>query len=201
MESNVEKKVEWQPIGVGPATYSRRIERAIEGLSASSTSEDRKFHENLPNLAVECLKCAKIHRIADLFNGCPNCSSTSWGLGGGPERVSIECSRCDQTVLQSITCECGCVNNLNSSTLRLPRVSSSVCFIATATYGSSIAPEVMVFRKYRDDVLLNSKLGRVFVTCYYTLSPPIASIISNNHLLKILTRRILLQPLLRLIKK
>jgi hypothetical protein len=63
MESNVEKKVEWQPIGVGPATYSRRIERAIEGLSASSTSEDRKFHENLPNLAVECLMAVQIAQV------------------------------------------------------------------------------------------------------------------------------------------
>ncbi|MEK6287711.1 MAG: CFI-box-CTERM domain-containing protein [Acidobacteriota bacterium] len=201
MESDVEKKIEWKPIGVGPATYNLRINRAIEGLSDSSTSEDRKFVENLPNLAVECMKCGKIHRFADYLKGCPNCSSTSIGLGGSPSRVSVECGRCDQTILESITCECGCVNPLNSTTLREPKTSSGVCFIATATYGSPLAPEVVLFRRFRDDVLLNSRRGRIFVTTYYKVSPPFAFLLSKSRLLRKITRDVLLQPLLRRIKK
>lgn len=69
------------------------------------------------------------------------------------------------------------------------------CFIATATFGSQSAPEVEIFRKFRNQFLLTNFLGKVFVKVYYKISPPIANIISDNNYLKIGTR-ILLSPLL-----
>ena len=48
------------------------------------------------------------------------------------------------------------------------------CYIATAIYGSYEAPEVRVLRKFRDEVLQQSFLGRLFITTYYQLSPPVA---------------------------
>jgi hypothetical protein len=201
MEPEAEKKIEWKPIGVGPATYNRRIERAIEGLSYTSTSEDKKFMETLPNLGVECMKCGKVHRFADILKGCPNCSSTAIGLDGSPSRVVVKCGRCNQTLLESVTCECGCVNPLNSTTLREPKTSSGPCFIATAVYGSPIAPEITVLRHYRDEVLLTSVLGRILVGFYYYVSPPLAALISKHRHLRSVVRRCLLEPILHLIKK
>lgn len=78
---------------------------------------------------------------------------------------------------------------------------SGGCFIATATYGSPLAPEVATLRQFRDDVLLGSKLGRTFVSFYYSLSPPLAALISKHLRLQALTRRFMLEPLLLLIKK
>lgn len=75
------------------------------------------------------------------------------------------------------------------------------CFIATAVYGSPIAPEVIVFRQFRDKVLLTSKLGTGFVKCYYIVSPPLALLISKHKSLGALTRCFLLEPILYLIKK
>lgn len=49
--------------------------------------------------------------------------------------------------------------------------SNNGCYIATAIYGSYDAVQVIVLRRYRDDVLLKSFFGRVFVRLYYWISP------------------------------
>ncbi len=52
--------------------------------------------------------------------------------------------------------------------------SSGGCYIATAVYGSYDAPQVMALRRYRDRVLMRSRLGRLFIQFYYKLSPSVA---------------------------
>jgi tetratricopeptide (TPR) repeat protein len=74
-----------------------------------------------------------------------------------------------------------------------------MCFVATAAYGSPLAPEVVLLSRFRDDVLLNSTLGRVFVSWYYRVSPRLASLIARVDCLRVLTRH-LLAPILRLLK-
>ncbi|HWP21958.1 MAG TPA: TFIIB-type zinc finger domain-containing protein [Candidatus Cryosericum sp.] len=45
------------------------------------------------------------------------------------------------------------------------------CYIATCVYGSYDSNEVLVLRNYRDNRLMNDKLGRLFVKAYYSTSP------------------------------
>ena len=78
-------------------------------------------------------------------------------------------------------------------------VSSGKCFIATATYGSSLADEVVTLRHFRDTVLSESSLGRALVETYYRVSPPIARYIAGNETLKV-TSRIVLTPLIYSVK-
>jgi hypothetical protein len=73
------------------------------------------------------------------------------------------------------------------------------CFIATAAYGSAMAPEVETFRQFRGQFLLNSKAGRWFVRKYYKFSPPLADFISHSEVLKFLAR-LFLFPLLIFVK-
>jgi hypothetical protein len=73
------------------------------------------------------------------------------------------------------------------------------CFIATAAYGSVMAPEVETFRQFRGKFLLKSKAGRWFVRTYYKLSPPLADFIAHNDGLRFGARAILL-PLLAFVK-
>lgn len=75
------------------------------------------------------------------------------------------------------------------------------CFIATAAYGSPDAPEVLVFRRSRDEVLLASAPGRAGVRLYYRLSPPLAAFISRGSFLRAVTKAVLLRPILSLLER
>ena len=69
------------------------------------------------------------------------------------------------------------------------------CFISTAAFGSESAPEVEIFRKFRDKFLLTNSLGKFFVKFYYKISPSIADVISGNNYFKSFTR-VMLYPFL-----
>lgn len=65
---------------------------------------------------------------------------------------------------------------------------TSGCFIATATYGTPMAPEIQTLRTFRDQYLLTNPLGQAFVDFYYKISPPIAEFIIDHPSLKPLVR-------------
>ena len=69
------------------------------------------------------------------------------------------------------------------------------CFIATAAYGSQMAPEVDTFRAFRNQFLLTNKWGTKFVRFYYHYSPKYANIIAHSETLRSLAR-LFLWPLL-----
>ena len=73
------------------------------------------------------------------------------------------------------------------------------CFIATAAYGTAMAKEVVILKKFRDKYLLKNKLGRVFVQWYYKHSPKYARIIRKKPVLKAIVR-IGLKPLIAFCK-
>lgn len=56
------------------------------------------------------------------------------------------------------------------------------CFIATAAFGSDMAPEVQALRVFRNKFLLTSSVGRFFVNLYYKHSPYFASLIAESDL-------------------
>ncbi len=60
----------------------------------------------------------------------------------------------------------------------------SDCFVATVTFGSSLAPQLNVFREIRDHYLLKSIWGRVFVDFYYKNGPHLARLILEFPVLK-----------------
>jgi hypothetical protein len=72
------------------------------------------------------------------------------------------------------------------------------CIIATAAYGSEMAPEVVYMRYVRDSVVGSTPTGKIlrddFNNWYYSWSPPIAQYISDKPLLRAVFR-VLLVPI------
>jgi hypothetical protein len=62
------------------------------------------------------------------------------------------------------------------------------CFIASAAYGSSLEPKLILFRKFRSDVLMHSDWGRKFIMQYYTYGPYAARFIADKPFLRAVTR-------------
>jgi len=62
------------------------------------------------------------------------------------------------------------------------------CLIATATYGSELAPQVQQLRELRDNTLLKTESGQTFMTSfnefYYSFSPTIADYERENLIFK-----------------
>jgi hypothetical protein len=58
------------------------------------------------------------------------------------------------------------------------------CLIATAAYGSELAPQVQLLREIRGDTLMSSDVGSSFMTgfneFYYMFSPTVADLQRNN---------------------
>jgi len=73
------------------------------------------------------------------------------------------------------------------------------CLIATATFGSELAPQVQMLREIRDNTVLNTATGTSFMTgfnqFYYSFSPTIADMERENKIFKE-TVKLAITPLL-----
>jgi len=78
---------------------------------------------------------------------------------------------------------------------------NSQCFIATAAFGHRDQTEVITLRKYRDEVLVASGVGRVIVGAYETLSPPVAATIRCSSVLRRITRTVLRRVVLPFVRR
>ncbi|HEU0037231.1 MAG TPA: CFI-box-CTERM domain-containing protein [Kofleriaceae bacterium] len=65
------------------------------------------------------------------------------------------------------------------------------CFIATAAYGSVMANDVDLLRRFRDVMLRKTVLGELAVESYYTFGPAVAGAVGESDLLRATARRVL----------
>jgi len=77
-----------------------------------------------------------------------------------------------------------CISNSSS----VPTPIGGGCLIATAAYGSEMAPQVQLLREIRDNQLMNTESGKSFMSgfndLYYTFSPTIADMQRENPMFK-----------------
>ena len=58
--------------------------------------------------------------------------------------------------------------------------SSGGCYIATCVYGSYDCPQVWTLRRFRDYTLDTTWYGRLFIRCYYAISPKLVRIFGKK---------------------
>jgi hypothetical protein len=72
-----------------------------------------------------------------------------------------------------------------------PTKKMRACYIATAVYGDADAPEVRRLRRWRDERLNTTRLGRRICAFYYAVSPKLAERLPPGGLLSRFIRRVL----------
>ncbi len=98
-------------------------------------------------------------------------------------KLTIQTSNSTSPGLYSLTLTASSASKTHTTPLGLDVINktSSIgkCIIATATYGSELAPEVQFLRGFRDNLVLSTVAGtefmKVFNTWYYSFSPKVAS--------------------------
>ena len=72
----------------------------------------------------------------------------------------------------------------------------SLCFIATAAYGTPFDERIDKLRHFRDHTLTSFQAGRVFIDWYYSYSPPLAKYIEPRPIARAVVRALLVPVLL-----
>jgi hypothetical protein len=65
------------------------------------------------------------------------------------------------------------------------------CFVATAAYGSVMANDVEMLRRFRDSLLARTIVGELAIETYYTFGPAFAAAIGESDLLRTVARELL----------
>lgn len=74
----------------------------------------------------------------------------------------------------------------------------SGCYIATCVYGSYDCPEVWALRRFRDYTLDSTWYGRLFIKCYYAVSPLLVKWFGNQKWFRIFWRNNLDRMIMKL---
>lgn len=89
---------------------------------------------------------------------------------------------------------------IRSATSTSSSSGSSGCYIATMAYGDYDHPQVMELRKFRDEFLNKSALGRSFIRFYYKYSPGLVERLKDKPKTNNIIRK-LLDQFIKIIKK
>ena len=123
-------------------------------------------------------------------------------LREGTSSMVIQAGQTTGTFTVVVTGTSGGVRRSATFQLQI-RAEESRCIIATAAFGSELAPEVAYLRGFRDGTVMSTYAGSRFLTVfnafYYSWSPGVASVIRGNEALASITRAAI-TPLLYTLK-
>jgi hypothetical protein len=74
------------------------------------------------------------------------------------------------------------------------------CFVATAAYGNPDHPEVVVLRRFRDDVLQHNVYGRAFIRAYWIVGPVVARVVMPFPVLRA-GARLVIRPVVQIARR
>lgn len=218
-ESNVLQKIELKPIkstfeaSYANAQYLDMIldhynNRYWSSIIDSCEKDISKFIESFPNPTLSGIKMEQLYLASQAYKAIGEnekylaCLKILFSLSSYSHALESTYSNYVDMGTQEYL---SLANNLGIKYLNEIKIiglfqQKSGCFIATAAYGSQLADQVILLKKFRDDYLKNTPIGTRFISCYYKFSPHLAKIIRNHDSAKIITK-VLLYPLVKVIGK
>lgn len=145
--------------------------------------------------AFRCVRCEHVVPITE----CSNCGGTVFHLGRATNgQIGMFCAQCQKGLVRWTCSDCGTDNAVSKTVVEAMK---SGCFIATAVYGSPLAPEIITLQRFRETQLRPQPLGRWLIAVYERLSPPLADAIAPHPTARLWVRRLLLAPVLTAIQR
>ena len=153
---------EWTPENVGEFTYFDMIHPWMQGTIIVQEGGDKAHPEKETQTEEKVVEETIIEEVVD-------------------EPVKVE------EVMKNLAA----VEQVVDEPVAAPQESSEEgggCLIATAAYGSELAPQVQMLREIRDNQLMNTESGSAFMTTfnelYYSFSPTIADMERESPIFK-----------------
>lgn len=144
---------------------------------------------NVGTFALRCVKCQEFIPLGE----CGNCTGKRYRPAYSTDgALGLFCMECRSGMTRWTCPHCDSSNPIIAKTLW--KAKKGGCFVATACYGNYDAPEVIVLRQFRDEILLTNPIGKIFTRLYYAVSPPIADFIASHEFLKKIVRQTLIAP-------
>jgi len=192
----------YDPMQEGVAEYNTNVNRATtwltfgdEQLDNGNFEEAILFYKNVLDLNLG----GEYNAAAHIGLGLAYFELKEWEkalenmryvehLEGADEYIEFAQNELDK-INQPIKCGKGTIDK-NGQCVPDPNYKSKGggCLIATATYGSELAPQVQQLRELRDNYLLNTESGTSFMNSfndfYYSFSPVIADYERENPVFK-----------------
>jgi len=146
---------EWTPENVGEFTYFDMIHPWMQGIIIVQEGGDKTHSEVIEEPVV-------VEEVIE-------------------EPVVVEEVIEEPVVVEEVMKNVAVIEQVVEEPVATPQESSEEgggCLIATATYGSELAPQVQMLREIRDNQLMNTESGSAFMStfneAYYSFSPYIA---------------------------
>jgi hypothetical protein len=185
-------------LGSSDELYLKLSTRVAMQAQSSIIGEVNKAQENLDyNLMID-----RFGTISRLKSTLSNAWSATTLLGALDMEYAFKSNRYNpnKESLRSLCVQLGVsTSTYTSSSTTSTSSSSGGCYIATMAYGSYDHPQVLILRRFRDEILDKSTLGKWFIKVYYHYSPMLVEKLKNHKITNVLIRKSLNQ-FIKLIK-
>lgn len=176
-------------IGVGTIVSVSNFKKAVNnGFNPFQSSLMKSYQVDLWKMTASMLNKSNVYecwREQALFG---DISLSDWNV----------CPKCMNT-LRPYLSSSGTSKTQNKPSQPGKSTSNDSCFIATACYGNYDAPEVVIFRQFRDNFLAHNLFGSYFIKYYYRWSPSLARWIKRHSFISMTVRIFFLHPIYKCI--
>jgi hypothetical protein len=168
---------------------SSRISSDVQGMCVS---EINKLQERLANTHDNATKKAAILLLKNRVNEALDLTTTISSMDLQQD-FRAQNTR-NRTALSNLKTQLAAINTGGGGS-----GGGSGCYIATMAYGNYDHPQVLILRKFRDNVLDKSVFGKWFIKTYYHYSPKLVEKLKNKNAINAIIRKTLNQ-FIKLIK-